>query len=268
MQPMVTIALRAARKAGDIITGSFDQLDKLKVETKQANDYVTQVDKTAEKAIIYTLKKAYPDHSFLGEEGGLLEGNPNGSDYQWVIDPLDGTTNFIRGIPHFAVSIACFYRGRVEHAVVFDPMRDEAFCASRGYGASVNSRRLRVSDRRSLQGALLGTGLPFREDQQLYADSYYQMLRVLSSGLAGIRRPGAAALDLAYVAAGRFDGFWELGLKRWDMAAGILLITEAGGLVSDPKGGNTHMDTGHLVCGTPKCFKEMLIRIQPIVNCI
>ena len=268
MQPMVTIALRAARKAGEIITQSFDQLDALKVETKQANDYVTQVDRTAERAIIYILKKSYPTHSFLGEESGLQEGEGEGADYQWVIDPLDGTTNFIRGIPHFAVSIACLYRGRVEHAVIFDPMRDEEFCASRGRGASVNGRRLRVSGRRGLDGALLGTGLPFRDDQKVYTENYFNMLRILSQGTAGIRRPGAAALDLAYVAAGRFDGFWELGLREWDMAAGCLLVTEAGGLVSDLKGGNKHLETGHLVCGTPKCFKEMLTRIQPFSNII
>lgn len=266
MQPMVTIALRAARKAGDIITQAFNQLDALKVETKQANDYVTQVDRAAERAIIQVLKKAYPDHSFLGEESGFQEGKAEGADYQWIIDPLDGTTNFIRGIPHFAVSIACMYRGRIEHAVVFDPMRDEEFCASRGRGASVNGRRIRVSGLRGLDGALLGTGLPFREDQQMFAENYYSMLRTLSQGTAGIRRPGAAALDLAYVAAGRFDGFWELGLREWDMAAGCLLVTEAGGLIGDIKGGNKHLETGHLVCGTPKCFKEMLMRIQPFSN--
>ena len=263
---MVTMALRAARKAGEIITQSFDQLDALKVETKQANDYVTKVDKAAERAIIHILKKAYPDHGFRGEESGIHKGSGEGIDYQWVIDPLDGTTNFIRGIPHFAVSIACLYKGRVEHAVIVDPMRDESFSASRGCGASVNGRRLRVSGRRNLNGALLGTGMPFREDQQSYRENYYNMLNILSQETAGIRRPGAASLDLAYVAAGRFDGFWELGLKQWDIAAGCLLITEAGGLVSDLKGGDKYLEQGHIVCGSPKCFKEILTRIQPFID--
>ena len=260
MQPMTTIA---ARKAGDSILESFDRLDSLKIEVKQANDFVTQVDKRAEKIIIHALKKAYPDHGFLAEESGLQPGKGAGAEYQWVIDPLDGTTNFIHGVSHFAISIACIYRGRAEHAVVYDPVRDEAFCASRGHGASLNGCRIRVSGRSTLNGALLATGFPFREDQQKYTENYFNMVKAVSRGTAGVRRFGAAALDLAHVAAGRFDGFWELGLQPWDMAAGCLLVKESGGLLSDLQGGNNYYETGFIVCGTPKCFKEILTRIQP-----
>ena len=265
MQPMVTIALRAARKAGDIIVQGYEQLDVIKVQKKQANDFVTEIDQAAERAIIYTLKKAYPDHGFLGEETGHQPGEGEGKDYLWIIDPLDGTTNFIHGVPHFAVSIACQYKGRIEHAVVLDPVRLEEFTASRGQGAALNGRRIRVTNRTSLQGALLGTGFPFREDQMHYLDNYMSMFKSMVGETAGIRRAGAAALDLAYVAAGRFDGFWEAGLKPWDMAAGTLLIQEAGGLIADFRGGNKHMDKGHVVCGAPKVFKEILTRIQPFL---
>lgn len=266
MQPMTTVALRAARKAGDIILRSFDKLDSLKVEVKQANDFVTQVDRNAEQIIIHALRKSYPNHGFLGEESGLKPGHGTGAEYLWVIDPLDGTTNFLHGLGHFAVSIACIYRNRAEHAVVYDPVRDEAFCASRGYGARLNGYRLRVSGRPGLNGALLATGIPFREDQKKYTEHYFNMLKALSENTAGIRRFGAAALDIAYVAAGRFDGFWEMGLQWWDMAAGCLLVTESGGLVSDLRGGNKYKETGNLVCGTPKCFKEILTRIRPCVE--
>ena len=236
MQPMLNIALRAARSAGELIFRSVERLDAISVSEKDARDYVTEIDRAAEQTIIQALQKAYPTHSFLGEEGGLIQGSGEGADYQWIIDPLDGTTNFIRGVPHFAVSIACKYRGRLEHAVILDPTRQEEFTASRGRGAALNGRRLRVSSRKSLDGALLGTGFPFRDSQLDNLDNYLGMFRSLVGQTAGIRRAGAASLDLAYVAAGRFDAFWEFGLSEWDMAAGALLIQEAGGLVSDFSG--------------------------------
>ncbi|MDZ5603328.1 inositol-phosphate phosphatase [Pseudomonas sp. RP23018S] len=264
MQPMLNIALRAARSASELIFRSIERLDSLKVDEKGAKDYVSEVDRAAEDVIVKALRKAYPNHSILGEETGLHAGSgEEGKDYLWVIDPLDGTTNFLRGIPHFAVSIACKYRGRLEHAVILDPVRQEEFTASRGRGAQVNGRRLRVSSRTSLDGALLGTGFPFRDNQMADLDNYMGMFRALTGQTAGIRRAGAASLDLAYVAAGRFDGFWESGLSEWDMAAGVLLIQEAGGLVSDFNGGHDFLDKGHIVAGNIKCFKAILTAIQP-----
>lgn len=265
MQPMVNMALRAARVAGDIIVRAFSDLDKLRIESKERNDFVTEVDRASEKAIIDALRKAYPDHSFYGEESGIQHGKGDGKDYLWIIDPLDGTTNFIRGIPQFAVSIACQYRGRLQHAVIVDPIKGEEFCASRGEGATRNSKRIRVSNRKSLEGALIGTGIPFMQPGIAHLDNYLNMMRTLLGDTAGIRRAGAASLDLAYVACGRLDAFWEIGLKEYDMAAGALLIQEAGGLVSDFKGGPDFLDKGQVVCGSPKCFKEVLQRIRPFV---
>ncbi|WP_017937320.1 inositol-phosphate phosphatase [Zestomonas thermotolerans] len=263
MQPMLNIALRAARSASELIFRSIERLDTLSVNEKEAKDYVSEVDRAAEQTIIHVLRKAYPTHSFLGEEGGLIQGSGEGADYQWIIDPLDGTTNFLRGVPHFAVSIACKYRGRLEHAVVVDPVRQEEFTASRGNGAALNGRRLRVSNRKSLDGALLGTGFPFRDGQLDHLDNYLGMFRSLVGQTAGIRRAGAASLDLAYVAAGRFDAFWEFGLSEWDMAAGALLVQEAGGLVSDFSGGHEFLEKGQIVAGNTKCFKAVLTAIQP-----
>jgi myo-inositol-1(or 4)-monophosphatase len=263
MQPMLNIALRAARSAGELIVRSTDRLDAISVNEKEAKDYVTEIDKAAEQCIVNALRKAYPNHGILGEEGGLLEGSGDGADYLWIIDPLDGTTNFVRGIPHYAVSIACKYRGRLEHAVVLDPVRQEEFTASRGRGAAVNGRRLRVSTRKSLEGALLGTGFPFKDGQMDNLDAYLKMFRSLVGQTSGLRRAGAASLDLAYVAAGRFDAFWEFGLSEWDMAAGALLIQEAGGLVSDFSGGHDFLEKGQIVAGNTKCFKAVLTAIQP-----
>lgn len=265
MQPMLNIALRAARSAAELIVRSMDRLDALSVNEKDSKDYVTQVDRAAEKTIVNTILKAYPDHGILGEEGSSVAGHGEGADYQWVIDPLDGTTNYIHGIPHFAVSIACKFRGRVEHAVVYDPMLDEEFLASRGRGATLNGRRLRVTKRNNLTHAVLATGFPFRDGQMEHIDNYLSMFRSLAEQSAGIRRAGAASLDLAYVAAGRYDGFWEYGLSEWDMAAGALLIQEAGGLISDFSGGHQFLDNGHVVAGNPKCFKAILTSIQPHV---
>lgn len=264
MEPMSHIALRAARKAGELIARATEDLDLIDVESKSANDFVSEVDRAAEREIIYHLSKAYPDHAFLAEEGGE-SGNAE-SEYRWIIDPLDGTTNFVRGIPHFAVSIACEYRGKIEHAVVLDPIRREEFIASRGRGAQLNGRRIRVSKLASLDGALLGTGIPFKSRQQEHLSAYTQSLESLAGSCAGIRRAGAAALDLAYVAAGRLDGFWEIGLAPWDIAAGSLLIREAGGLIGDFNGGEAFMDSGNVVCGNPKCFKAVLQVTNPLLG--
>lgn len=263
MQPMLNIALRAARSAGELIVRSTERLDVISVNEKEAKDYVSEIDRAAEQVIVNALRKAYPNHGILAEEGGALEGSGDGADYQWIIDPLDGTTNFVRGVPHYAVSIACKYRGRLEHAVVLDPVRQEEFTASRGRGAALNGRRLRVSSRKSLEGALLGTGFPFRDGQLDNLDSYLNMFRALVGQTAGLRRAGAASLDLAYVAAGRFDGFWELGLQPWDMAAGVLLIREAGGVVTDIRGGDRAMKTGNVVGGTLRVHQALLDTIKP-----
>ncbi|MEZ5538431.1 MAG: inositol monophosphatase family protein [Pseudomonadales bacterium] len=255
MQPMLNIALRAARQAGEHIVRASDRLDLITVTEKGSSDYVTEVDRAAEDIIIRTLQKAYPDHGFLAEESG--SSNPD-ADYIWIIDPLDGTTNFVRGIPHYAVSIACQHQGKIEHAVVYNPVTREEFTASRGRGAQLNGRRIRVTARTNLDGALLGTGIPFRSHQNEKIAGYVKALEELAPQTAGIRRAGSAALDLAYVAAGRFDAFWEMGLKPWDIAAGILLIQEAGGLIGDFNGGNQYLETGNIVCGNPKCFKQVL----------
>lgn len=259
MQPMVNMALRAARRASQIIVRAIDRLDQIKVQEKRKNDLVSDVDRDAEAAIIDVLHQAYPDHGILGEEHGESFVNP---DETWIIDPLDGTTNFLHGIPHFAVSIAFRSRNRLEHAVIVDPIRNEEFTASRGHGAQLNGRRIRVSQRHRLEDAVLLTGIPFR-DVASHLEPYMGMLADFTRQCRGIRRAGSAALDLAYVAAGRGDGFWELGLKPWDIAAGALLIQEAGGLVSDFYGTERFMDNGNVVTGNPKVFKAMLQTIHP-----
>ena len=260
MHPTLNIAVRAARSAGNVIIRNLDRLDSLAVHSKDRNDFVTEVDQKAEQEIIYTLRKAFPSHGILAEESGLREGD----DYQWIIDPLDGTTNFLHGFPQFAVSIALRHKGRLEQGVVYDPLRQELFTATRGAGAMLNDRRIRVAKRDSLEGALLGTGFPFKAQQHL--DAYLDMFRALFPRTAGIRRPGSAALDLAYVAAGRLDGFWEIGLNIWDMAAGVLLIQEAGGLSSDFVGGHNYLESGNIVAGNPKIFADMLKTIRPHVT--
>lgn len=256
MHPMVNIAIRAARNAGNVIKRSSDRIDALHITEKSKNDFVSEVDQQAEQEIIRTIHRAYPDHAILAEESGERQGN----DFQWIIDPLDGTTNFLRGFPQFSVSIAMKYRGKLEHGVVYDPMRDEIFSASRGQGAQLNDRRIRVTKRKSLAGALLGTGIPFREDQDI--DAYLPTLRALIEGTAGVRRAGSAALDLAYVAAGRLDGFWEYGLREWDMAAGCLIIQEAGGIISDTDGSENFLNSGNVVAGNDKVHSEMLARLK------
>ena len=222
---MLNIAVRAARSAGDLILRSAENVGRLQVDEKGKNDYASEVDRMAEREIISIIKAAYPEHAILAEESGEHQGN----DFVWVIDPLDGTTNYLHGFPQYSVSIALKYRGKLEVGVVYDPLRDELFTAKRGGGAMLNNRRLRVTNQNSLKGALLGTGFPFKTDKHL--DAYLGMFRSLTTECAGIRRAGSAALDLAYVAAGRLDGYWEIGIMEWDMAAGILLIKEAGGVV-------------------------------------
>ncbi|MGD8742743.1 MAG: inositol-1-monophosphatase [Granulosicoccaceae bacterium] len=257
MHPMLNIAVSAARKAGDLIMRYTDRIDTLKITNKARNDFVSEVDRMAEDAIIETIHKAYPDHAILAEESGKTSGNQ----YEWVIDPLDGTTNFLHGFPQFAVSIALREKGRLYQSVIYDPTRQELFTASRGNGAQLNNRRLRVTATRSLEGALIGTGFPFRHQQHL--DAYLNMFRAIFPDTSGIRRAGAASLDLAYVAAGRLDGFWEIGLKEWDMAAGVLMIQEAGGLVGDFSGGHDFMQTGNVVTANPKLFKTLLTTLRP-----
>lgn len=257
MHPMLNIAIRAARSGGNVIIRNLDRVDRLSVQTKERNDFVSEVDRDAELAIIQILRKAYPNHGILAEESGTHAGD----DYQWVIDPLDGTTNFLHGFPQFSVSIALRHKGRLEQAVVYDPLRQELFTATRGSGALLNDRRIRVTGQQYLDGALLGTGFPYKTQQHL--ESYLDMFRALIPQTAGIRRAGSAALDLAYVAAGRLDGFWEIGLSVWDMAAGVLLIQEAGGLSGDFLGGHEHLQSGNLVSANPKLFTAILKTIRP-----
>ncbi len=259
---MLNMAVRAARAAGDLIVRYVDRIDTLTISPKGRNDFVSEVDRKAEQEIVNVLSKAYPDHAFLGEEGGR-HGLPKG-EFTWVIDPLDGTTNFLHGLPQFAVSIGLLYRGKVECGVVYDPMRQELFTAKRGGGAMLNDRRLRVTTQKVFTGALLGTGFPFKD--QRHNDAYFGMFRELMKDTAGIRRAGSAALDLAWVACGRLDGFWEIGLLPWDMAAGILLIQEAGGIVTDLEGGTRYFETGNLLTANPKLHVLMEEAIRPYVT--
>lgn len=261
MHPALNIAIKAARRAGQVINRASNDLDLIQVTTKQPNDFVTEVDKAAEAIIMDTLRDAYPEYGILAEESGLTAGKGStDSEYQWIIDPLDGTTNFIHGLPQYAVSIALAKAGIIEQAVVFDPNRNELFTASKGGGAFLNERRIRVSRRNKLQDALIGTGFPYRMFDHI--DTYLAIFKELAQKTAGQRRPGAASLDLAYVASGRYDGFWEFGLAPWDMAAGALLISEAGGLVSDMRGEASYLETGNLIAGTPKVFGALLKLIQ------
>ena len=257
MHPMINIAVRAARAGGNVLLRYADRIDTLTITKKRRNDFVSEVDRAAEQTIIEVLRKAYPEHSIIGEETGAHQGN----EFEWIIDPLDGTTNYLHGFPQYSVSIALRHRGVVDHGVVYDPLREELFTASRGSGAQLNDRRIRVSEQRVLESALLGTGFPFRDQRHL--DAYLSMFKRLVQDTAGIRRPGSAALDLAYVAAGRVDGFWELGLSEWDFAAGVLLVREAGGTVTDLAGGDRFTDSGNLVAGNLKLHSAMLKAIRP-----
>ena len=259
MHPSLNIAVKAARRAATIINRASTQLDLIAVQSKSPNDFVTEVDRAAEQAIIDVLREAFPGHAILAEESGE-SGSPTASEFCWIIDPLDGTTNFIHGFPQYAISIAQTKNGVLEHGVIYDPIANEMFTASRGAGAFLNDRRIRVSRRTRLNEALVGTGFPFRQFDNV--DAYLAMFREITQKTAGIRRAGAAALDLAYVAAGRLDAFWEMGLSPWDMAAGVLMIQEAGGLVSDLAGETDFMNTGNVVAGTPKIFGQLLPIVQ------
>jgi myo-inositol-1(or 4)-monophosphatase len=253
MHPMLNIAVRAARRAGSIINRAALDGGGFEVRAKRANDFVTQVDHAAEEAIIEIVRKAYPDHAVLAEESGITAG---AADYQWIIDPLDGTTNFIHGFPQYCVSIAIRHRDALAHGVIYDPGRNELFTASKGRGAFLNDRRIRVSKCLRLADALVGTGFPFKELTRI--NLYVQQLRNLMAKSAGVRRAGAAALDLAYVACGRLDAFWELGLSPWDMAAGALMIQEAGGLTGDLRGEAGFLESGEIAAATPKVFPALL----------
>ncbi len=258
MHPMLNIAVRAARKAGNLIAKNYETPDAVETSQKGTNDFVTNVDKAAESLIIDVIRKSYPLHTIITEESGELAGTE--SDVQWVIDPLDGTTNFIKRLPHFSVSIAVRIKGRTEVAVVYDPMRNELFTAVRGQGAQLNGYRLRGSNARDLDGTILATGFPFKAKQ--HATSYINMVGKLFTQCADFRRTGSAALDLAYVAAGRVDGYFEIGLRPWDFAAGELLVREAGGLVCDFVGDHNYMMTGNLVAGNPRVVKGILATIR------
>ena len=255
---MLNIAVRAARKAGSIITRAALDGGGFEVRSKRQNDFVTRVDHAAEAAILEVVRKAYPDHAVLAEESGAAEGR---AEYQWIIDPLDGTTNFIHGFPQYCVSIAIRRRDELAHGVVYDPNRNELFTASKGSGAYLNDRRIRVSKCVRLGDALVGTGFPFREGARI--DLYSNQLKNIMQKTAGVRRAGAAALDLCYVACGRLDAFWELGLSPWDMAAGALMIQEAGGLVADLSGEDGYLESGEVACATPKIFPTLLEALRP-----
>ncbi|MDE2195624.1 MAG: inositol monophosphatase [Gammaproteobacteria bacterium] len=261
MQPLLNIAVSAARRAGDIITRHVGRIDRLTIKAKEHNDFVSQVDRLAEEEIIYTLRKAHPDHAILAEESGA---QGNNDEFQWIIDPLDGTTNFLHGFPVFCVSIALKHRDRLEHAVIYDPMRQELFTASRGEGAQVDGRRMRVTSLKTLDGALIGTGFPFRENHNI--DLYMKMFEAVVRKTAGVRRAGSAALDLAYVAAGRMDGFWEMGLKPWDIAAGMLLIQEAGGMTGHFDGTPGFPEDGNILAGGEKIFQALAEEFKPFLR--
>lgn len=258
---MLNTAVKAARQAGDVIMRSSESLGTLKITVKSQNDFATEVDKRAEEEIIAILLNAYPDHGILAEESGYTNKD---AEYIWVIDPLDGTTNFIHGFPHYSVSIALRHNNVIEQAVVYDPVRQDLFTASRGKGATVNNHRLRVSHQRRLEGAFLGTGFPFKNRSNI--EPYLDIFRDIFSSTSGVRRAGAASLDLAYVAAGKLDGFFEIGLKPWDLAAGVLMIQEAGGVVTDFNGNHDYFETGNIVCGSPRMHAILLDKIAPHAN--
>ena len=260
LHPMLNVAIKAARTAGAIINRASMDLDLIKVNTKAPNDFVTEVDQAAEQAIIETLLTAYPGHGILAEESGRSHGAKD-SDYLWIIDPLDGTTNFIHGFPVYAVSIGLSVKGQLQQAVVYDPCRNDLFYASKGRGAFLNDKRLRVSKRNRMSDALIGTGFPFRKGDNL--KRYVAMFETIMTQCAGLRRPGAAALDLCYVAAGFYDGFFETGLSPWDIAAGALMITEAGGLIGNFTGESDFLYQREVVAGNPKIFAQLVPLLAP-----
>ena len=257
MHPMLNIAVKAARRAGNLIHRASENVDHLTVAKKHHADYVSEVDRAAERTIIDTLMEAYPDHAILAEESGVH----GQSEYIWIIDPLDGTTNFLHGLSQYAVSIALQHKGVLTQAVIYDPTKNDLFTATRGRGAFLNDKRLRVSKRTDLVDSLIGTGFPYSKFEHL--DAYLAILRDVMQKSAGLRRPGSAALDLAWTAAGRYDGFFETALKPWDIAAGCLLITEAGGMVGDLQGKDGYLKSGHICAGNPKIYEQLLKVIAP-----
>lgn len=271
MHPMLNVAVRAARQAGRLINRASVDVETVQVTRKDRNDFVTEIDRASEGAIIETLLAAYPNHAILAEESGFIPGKSAREDtplkeveHLWIIDPLDGTTNFIHGLPHYCVSIALMERGQITQGLVFDPNSNELFTATRGRGAFLNDRRIRCSKRFRLEDALIGTGFPFRPHRN--PDTYLDVLRPLVEKGAIMRRSGSAALDLAYTAAGRFDAFFEVGLKPWDVAAGSLLITEAGGLVGDFNGNANYLEDGQMLAGTPKIFSQLVQMLRPVLG--
>ncbi|MDN2481947.1 inositol-1-monophosphatase [Vibrio agarivorans] len=262
MHPMLNIAIRAARKAGNHIAKSLENADKIESTQKGTNDFVTNVDKEAEAIIIDTIKNSYPDHSIVAEENGLIEGKDK--DAQWIIDPLDGTTNFVKGLPHFSVSIAVRLNGKTEVACVYDPIRNELFTAQRGAGAQLNNTRIRVKQLKDLQGTVLATGFPFKQKQ--HSESYLKILSSLFVDCSDFRRTGSAALDLCYVAANRVDGYFEIGLKPWDIAAGELIAREAGAIVTDFAGGTEYMKSGNVVAASARGVKGIIKHIRENSN--
>ena len=260
MHPMLSIAVKAARRAGNIINRGARELDLLTVTTKGPKDFVSEVDRQAESAIVETLLDAYPDHAILAEEGTAKGANAEAENV-WIIDPLDGTTNFLHGFPQYCVSIALAHRGQVTQGVIYDPVRNDLFTTSRGRGAFLNERRIRVSRRQHLRDCLIGTGFPFRDGA--YLETYLRMMKTMIEQTAGLRRPGAAALDLAYVAAGFYDGFWEVGLNPWDVAAGSLLVQESGGLIGDLGGEGNFLHGGQVIAGNPRIFAQMVTALAP-----
>lgn len=255
--PAVNIGIRAARAGGRVLLRLMNRIDSLDVTEKERNDFVSEADRAAEAAIIEELRRAFPQHAILAEEGGASGDNP----VKWIIDPLDGTRNYLHGFPHFSISIAMQDRDHTEIGIVYDPLREELFTATRGAGALLNDRRIRVNPRRGLDRSLIATAFPFRKRHLM--PQFMGMFNDIFEQAADIRRPGSAALDLAYVACGRFDGFWELDLKPWDMAAGALLIKEAGGRCTDLAGGNQYLETGNIVTGSFRVADDMLKAIQP-----
>jgi myo-inositol-1(or 4)-monophosphatase len=260
MHPTLAIAVKAARRAGNFINRSARDLDLLTVTTKGPKDFVSEVDRTAEATIVETLLEAYPDHAILAEEG-TAKGANAAADNVWIIDPLDGTTNFLHGFPQYCVSIGLQQKGQVTQAVIYDPVRNDLFTATRGRGAFLNERRIRVSRRDHLRDCLIGTGFPFRDGS--YLDTYLRMMKTMIQQTAGLRRPGAAARVLADVAAGFYDGFWEVGLNPWDVAAGSLLVQEAGGLIGDLSGEGDFLHGGQVIAANPKIFAQMVTTLAP-----
>jgi len=255
---MVNIAIKAARQAGRLMIRQLNRLESLPVAEKGHNDFVTQVDQQAEAAIIEVIKDHYPEHAILAEESGASGDH----DFQWIIDPLDGTTNYMHGFPVFCVSIAVAEKGELQHGVVYDPLRQEIFSASRGQGAQLDGRKIRVSKATSLKGTLIATGFPYRMAEH-NIDRYLGMFKAVTMETAGVRRPGSAALDLCYVASGRVDGFWELGLSKWDIAAGTLILREAGGRISDFSGTDGFLDSGNVVAGAPRVYGALSRLLAP-----